>query len=312
MSSPSEPASGPNTQPVGPSRPVTPDLLREWGLPDPGRSKKTRGRVMVVGGSRRSPGAVLLAAEAALRVGAGRLGLVVPGSIEAAMGVAMPEAAVYPLPIRATEPIDDRAGNEVDAADAVLVGPGFDDAPQTRTTILAVAARDVDCLVLDAFALGVLPQIDRAALPATLILNPNEEEAAILLGRELSEDAAGDDDAERSNRDPTGRAADLVEIARRYDAIVNCYGLVASPDGVTWRIDAGGPGLATSGSGDVLAGAIAGFAARGMDPVRAAVWASWAHARAGDRLTERTGMGFLAREVPAELTAAVAEVLRGR
>ena len=311
MSNPREPTPDSHSR-VGPSRSVTPELLREWGVPDPGRSKKTRGRIMVVGGSRRSPGAVLLAGEAALRVGAGRLGLVVPGSIEAAMGVAMPEAGVYPLPTRATEPIDDRAGAEVDAADAVLVGPGFDDAPQTRTTILAVAARDVDCLVLDAFALGVLPQIDRAALPATLILNPNEEEAAILLGRELSEEAGADDDADGGAPDGASRAADLVEIARRYDAVVNCYGLVAGPDGDTWRIDAGGPGLATSGSGDVLAGAIAGFAARGMDPVRAAVWASWTHARAGDRLTERTGLGFLAREVPAELTAAIAEVLARR
>ena len=60
------------------SEEVTPALLRGWGLPDPGDSKKSRGRVMVVGGSRRSPGAVMLSGEAALRVGAGRVGLVVP------------------------------------------------------------------------------------------------------------------------------------------------------------------------------------------------------------------------------------------
>ena len=61
-----------------PSEDVTPELLRAWGLPDPGDSKKSRGRVIVVGGSRRTPGAAVLAGEAALRVGAGRLGLVVP------------------------------------------------------------------------------------------------------------------------------------------------------------------------------------------------------------------------------------------
>ena len=130
-------------------------------------------------------------------------------------------------------------------------------------------------------------------LPDTLILNPNEEEAAILLGRDPGED----------------RAADLLEIARRFEAVVNCYGVVATPDGGTWDVPAGGPGLGTSGSGDVLAGAIAGFAARGVEPARAAVWGSWAHARAGDRLTERAGIGFLARELPAELTLAVREAL---
>ena len=81
-----------------PSEPVTPDLLRAWGLPDPGDSKKSRGRVMVVGGSRRSPGAVLLAGEAALRVGAGRLGWSSPRPIEGQLGAALPEAAVFAPP----------------------------------------------------------------------------------------------------------------------------------------------------------------------------------------------------------------------
>ena len=272
---------------------VTTDLLREWGLPDPGDSKKSRGRVMVVGGSRRSPGAVLLAGEAALRVGAGRLGLVVSASVEGQLGVVMPEAAVLPLPERATDPIEGDLRDELSAADAVLVGPGFDDGDQTRDTLLAVADAGASCLVLDAYALGILPDVDRDRLPGALILNPNTEEAAILLEHDPGED----------------RAADLLEIARRYEAVVNCYGVVATPDGRTWDVPGGGPGLGTSGSGDVLAGAIAGFAARGLDPARAAVWGSWAHARAGDRLTERAGIGFLAREIPAELSLAVREAL---
>ena len=274
---------------------VTPGLLREWGLPEPGDSKKSRGRVMVVGGSRRSPGAVLLAGEAALRVGAGRLGLVVSASVEGQLGVLMPESAVIPLPEKATDPLEGDLRDELGSADAVLVGPGFDDADETRETLLAVADAGVSCLVLDAYALGVLPDVDRKRLPETLILNPNIEEAAILLEHEPGAD----------------RAADLLEIARRYEAVVNCYGMVATPDGRTWDVPGGGPGLGTSGSGDVLAGAIAGFAARGLDPARAAVWGSWAHARAGDRLTERAGIGFLAREIPAEIALAVREVLGG-
>lgn len=276
-----------------PSETVTPAVLRDWGMPDPGNSKKTRGRVMVVGGSRRSPGAILLAGEAALRVGAGRLGLVVPLSIEAQIGVVIREAAVFSLPEQATDRLDGNLRDELAAADAVLVGPGFDEPDETRATLEAVADVGVACLVLDAFGLGVLPDIDRALLPETLILNPNEEEAALLLGRALRED----------------RAADLSEIAERYEAVVNCYGLVVSPSGASWRVSAGGAGLGTSGSGDVLAGAIVGLAARGMPAERAAVWASWTHASAGDRLTKHPGLGFLAGDLARELTPVMNDVL---
>jgi len=274
------------------SETVTPDLLRGWGLPDPGNSKKTRGRVMVVGGSRRSPGAILLAGEAALRVGAGRLGLVVPLSIEAQIGVVIREAAVFALPEQATDPIEGHLRDELAAADAVLVGPGFDEPDETRATLEAVADSDVSCLVLDAFALGVLPDVERGRLPEALVLNPNEEEAARLLGRDLRED----------------RVADLTEIAERYAAVVNCYGTVVTSTGESWDVPHGGAGLGTSGSGDVLAGAIAGMAARGLSPERAAVWASWAHALAGDRLTRDPGLGFLAGDLARELTPTIASV----
>ena len=267
-------------------------VLRGWGLPDPGDSKKSRGRVMVVGGSLRSPGAVMLAGEAALRVGAGRLGLVTPLSINERLGVAVPEAAVFPLPARAGDALEGALAQELQSADTVLVGPGFDDADETRLTLLSVAEAGVSTLVLDAFAIGVLPDVDRNLLPRALILNLNLEEAEILLGREPSSD----------------RSSDLVEIARQYEAVVHCYGDIAVADGSTWKVQGGGVGLGTSGSGDVLAGAIAGFAARGVEPARAAVWGSWTHARAGDRITERVGIGFLARDIPPELTLALAEV----
>lgn len=274
--------------------PVTPQLLREWGLPDPGDSKKSRGQVIVVGGSRSTPGAVLLAGEAALRVGAGRLGMLVPPAAEPGLGTVMPEAAVLLLPTRASDPIGDDVADELESADAVLIGPGFDDPDQTRGTLLAVAEPGMKCLILDAFALGVLPDFPREDLPEALILNPNHEEAGILLGRDLSDDPV----------------ADLLELARRFDAVVNCYGVIAAPDGSVWQVGDGGAGLGTSGSGDVLAGAITGFAARGVEPSHAAVWGSWTHARAGDRLTERAGIGFLARELAAELAPALTDAMR--
>lgn len=276
-----------------PSETITPSVLRSWGLPEPGESKKSRGRIIVVGGSRRTPGAVVLAGEAALRVGAGRLGVVVPKSVDAQLGAVIPEAAVFALPDESSEPFSDVVREEIASADAVLVGPGFDDPDQTRATLTRVVECEPPTLVLDAYALGILPDIDRGTLPDRLILNPNTEETAILLGRELGED----------------RIADLVEVAKRYDAVVNCYGDVVDARGSSWHIAAGGPGLGTSGSGDVLAGAIAGMAARGLDPATAAVWGAWVHARAGDRLTSRMGLGFLARDIAAEIPFALHETL---
>lgn len=275
-----------------PSEAVTIELLREWGLPDPGDSKKTRGEVVVVGGSLRTPGAVVLAGEAALRVGAGRLALFVPAPVQDQLGVVIPEAAVRALPASSRSRLPDPLRDAIGSADAVLVGPGFDDPSETRRTLQAVADCEPGCLVLDAFALGVLDRVRRRDLPEMLVLTPNAEEAAILLGRELGDDPV----------------ADLREIARRYDAVVSCYGDVVTPAGESWRVPAGGPGLGTSGSGDVLAGAIAGMAARGVRPEHAAVWGSWVHARAGDRLTERVGLGFLARDIAAELTPVLKEV----
>ena len=248
--------------------------------------------MIVVGGSRRSPGAILLAERPLSGLERADSGCLFE-PIQGQLGLALPEAAVFDLPLDASAPLEGVVRDELESADAVLVGPGFDDADETRATLLTVASLDVTTLVLDAFAIGVLPDVERSRLPRDLVLNPNLDEASILLGRDVRPD----------------RPSDVLEIAERFEAVVNCYGVVASPDGETWRIPGGGPGLGTSGSGDVLAGAITGFVARGTGPVRAAVWGSWAHARAGDRLTRRIGIGFLARDVAAELTRSVADVI---
>lgn len=279
--------------------PVTPDLLREWGLPDPGGSKKARGEAIIVGGSRRSPGAVLLSGEAALRVRAGRVGVAVPREIEPGLGLAMPEAGIYALP-EGDGPLDDALSSALESADAVLVGTGFADPDTTRSALDAVAEAGVAVLVVDAFALGVLGDVERSILPEKLIINANAEEAALLLGRDLRGGAEEGDGAER--------VADIREIAERYRAVVHCYGVVAAPDGRSWRAESGGPGLGTAGSGDVLAGAITGFAALGMPIERAAVWGGWTHARAGDNVEEQVGVGFLARDLLPELTTVVSDL----
>lgn len=280
---------------------VTPDLLRGWPLPEAGESKYGRGQVVVVGGARRSPGAAALAAEAALRVGAGRLTVATAASVAPQLAISLPECGVAFL----LETDDGHivggdlgpATSDLESADCVLVGPGLDDADQAAATVRSVieAVSDEAVVVIDAFGLGALPGLvdEVQALRGRLILTPNRQEAGILLGRE-----PGDDES-----------ADVIEIADRYGAAVTCYGVVASVDGEVWRIGTGASGLATSGSGDVLGGAVAGLAARGCTPDQAAVWATYGHAAAGDRLSVGVGpLGYLARELLPELPRVLVEV----
>ncbi|CAH0226828.1 Bifunctional NAD(P)H-hydrate repair enzyme Nnr [Microbacterium oxydans] len=269
---------------------VTPELLRRWGLPDPGDSKNSRGTAMVIGGSRLSVGAVVLSGEAVLRVGAGKVGVTTDAAVADVVRIAVPEGGVYESP-PVGEPVDDAWITACEQSDAVLVGPGLDDPQQARAWLRRLAGRDVACLVVDAFAVGVLRDVPRSELPRSLIVNANLDEAALLLGWEVDD-----------------LVADLPQIAEELDAVVHCYSVTAAPSGAVWTMDAGGPGLGTAGSGDVLAGAITGFAARGVSAERAAVWGSWCHARAGDRLAERMGLGFLARELARELPAALRDV----
>lgn len=269
--------------------PVTPELLHRWGLPDPGESKKSRGTAMVIGGSRLSTGAVLLSGEAVLRVGAGKVAVTIDASLTDVVRGAFPEAGVHDSP-RPGEQADAAWVAACEGADAVLVGPGLADPDTARDWLRRLADRQIECLVIDAFAVGVLREVPRGELPSSLVVNANLDEAEILLGRPV-------DDLFR----------DLPELAGELDAVIHCYSAVAAPTGEVWELGAGGAGLGTAGSGDVLAGAITGFAARGLAPERAAVWGAWAHARAGDRLAERKGLGFLARELVGELPAAILE-----
>ena len=255
MSVPSEPTT------------VTPRLLRQWGLPDPGDSKNSRGTAMIIGGSPLSAGAVVLAAEAALRVGAGKVAVTTDAAIAYVVRITVPEAGIYESP-GADEPTPDALSTAFDGADAVLVGPGLDDPEHAAEWLRRLAGHDIACLVVDAFAVGAVREVPRSDLPRSLIINANLDEAELLLGRPVDD-----------------LFSDLRPLARELDAVIHCYSAVVAPSGAVWRLDVGGPGLGTAGSGDVAAGTITGFAARGLDPERAAVWGAWAHAVSYTHLT---------------------------
>lgn len=280
--------------------PVTPAFLRNWPLPKSSGSKHERGNVLVIGGARRTPGAAMLAGIASLRVGAGRLTLAVGESSATAVAVAIPESGVLGLPESTAGAVlaSGLSAIEKDIANAscILAGPGLDDPGQAGALLraLALLAPTDTPVILDAFALGPLPKVREAgeALAGRLMLTPNTTEAGFLLGRDAG--------------DPSDDAA---EIADRFGAVVNLMDVVAEPGGRRWQITTGPVGLATSGSGDVLAGALAGIRARGADAEQAACWAGYLHAAAGDRLAARVGpVGFLASEILDELPALLAEL----
>ncbi|MFE4226630.1 NAD(P)H-hydrate dehydratase [Arthrobacter sp. NPDC056886] len=289
---------------------VTPTLLRAWPLPDGGSGKDDRGSVLVIGGARRTPGAALLAGVAALRAGAGRLTLAVADSVAVPLAVALPEAGVLGLPeTTAGTVVGSAAGSlaaELETADAVLVGPGLDDKDQTTALLrelLKATPANQPCFVLDAFALASLPELDDELAPwaCRLILTPNITEAGILLGRDV-------EDLHRQ----------LPEVADKYQAVVSCQGVIAEPRSSgraaasgtgLWEITTGHSGLGTSGSGDVLSGAITGLRARGTTDAQAACWGTHLHAAAGDRLASRLGgLGYLARELNEELPPLMMEL----
>ena len=278
---------------------ITPRLLRSWALPEPGSSKYERGSVLVVGGATTTPGAVALAGLGALRVGAGHLSAAVAQPAAIPLAVALPESGVSPLPATDTGSVSgdrvDLIADQLRRADVVVVGPGLD-SPEGTVRLLEglVPLLGADTgLLLDAFALGSLPRLaSPIERPGRLLLTPNDQEASRLLERPF--EATPDE---------------VVEIATRYDAVVACHDLVATPAGELWRIGSGHAGLATSGSGDVLSGAIAGIWARGASPEQAACWGKHLHTTAGDRLAARVGpLGFLAREIIDELPAVLREL----
>lgn len=284
---PAEPA--PADRP-GDVRVVTTQLLRSWAPhePEDGGDKHSRGTVAVVGGGTSTPGAVLLAGLAALRVGAGRLQVITVDTTSVALAVTLPEAMVSGLPADAHGSVDpdatDRLVDELGGAGTVVLGPGLsgDGVPTLLRRLLPRLGDDVT-LVLDAVALPALAQAPELLEPlaARTVLTPNAGELAALLdGEQLEEQAA------------------CTAVVQRYGAVVSGRGWVVSPDGRTWREEAGGIGLGTSGSGDVLAGLVGGMLARGAEPAQAAVWGQYLHAAAGDRLAAQLGrLGFLAREL---------------
>lgn len=290
---------------VGDTSPVDVDdaCLRGWPLPQPdgASDKEERGRVLVIAGSREMPGALILAANAALHAGAGKLVVATGASVAILVATALPEARVIALAETGAGGIApgsvERVREFLAHVDAVLIGPGMQDEPAVCDFCAELLDHlSTPVLVLDAAAMGVVmgstPRVQRFS--HSTILTPHAGELAHLTGS----------DKQKICEQPA-RAATTA--ARRWNAIVALKGattFIAAPDRSLWCHSGGNVGLAISGSGDVLAGLIAGVASRGASAEQAAVWGVALHARAGERLAARSGpLGYLARDLSAEVPA---------
>jgi hydroxyethylthiazole kinase-like uncharacterized protein yjeF len=288
---------------------LTPEVLRGMPLPQPDAkagSKDARGGALLVAGSRELPGAALLAANAVLRAGAGRLRVATGRSLALAFGLAMPEAMVIGLPETANGGLRPGVGRLLSSRAAIcrslLIGPGLSGDAGTRDVVRTLLTAHPDKpAILDAGALSDLeahrPFLQERTGPT--LLTPHAGEMARLLGRDRAAIEA----------DPLGAAREAAQTFRATVIMKGADTHVVSPDGEAWLHRGGHVGLATSGSGDVLAGILAGLLARGAESTVAALWGVYLHGAAGRRLAREEGpLGFLARDLPAQVPGLMAEL----
>lgn len=217
--------------------------------------------------------------------------IAVPSSIALYVATAIPEALVVALDERRGEIVRRAASRileQAESADAVVLGPGMA-ATQSAPLICDVLKKLQKPVVLDAGGLSACPLA--GDLRGLAVLTPHAGEMATLLHRKRGE-------IEADPRHFAGLAA------QQFNAVVALKGRqthIATPQGRHFVNREGHVGLATSGSGDALAGVIAGILARGVDFPAATAWGVYLHASAGRALGRRMGVGFLAHELLAEI-----------
>ena len=261
-----------------------------------GGHKGSFGHVLVVAGSEGKTGAACLAADGALRAGAGLVTVAAPRALHDSFEAKLKEAMSHPLEDAGSAALIPAAVEallrEAATRDALVVGPGLGRSPGTVEALerLLSSARTpavVDADGLNAF--GGRPEALRG--PGPRMLTPHPGEMARLLSRETGE----------VQRD---RVAAARELAARSGAVVVLKGartVTAAPDGEVRVNPTGGPGLATGGTGDVLAGAAGALLAAGLSPFEAGALAAYLHGLAAEPLGS---VGVLAGEVARELPAA--------
>ncbi len=253
------------------------------------------GHCVVVAGQPETPGAAVLSALGALRGGAG---LVSWATDDATLARAPSRAPELMLRLRGDQDAAQWASSALEGADACVVGPGLgtgDDAVELLSELFRRASVPL-CLDADALnSMAARPSLwDDMHTP--LVLTPHPKEMARLLGS----------DVEAVQRD---RFAAALQVAMRHECVVVLKGagtVIASPDGALCVLDVGNPGMASGGTGDVLAGMIGALLAQGLEPERAARLGALLHGCAGDVAAERRSQTAM---TATDLLDAVGDVL---
>ena len=258
--------------------------------------KGTFGRALLISGSYGKMGAAILASRACMRAGVGLLTVHAPECGYVPLQTAVPEAMVLG---GAGEAIV-RQSPDVEGYNAIGVGPGLGQAPDTAKMLSALFQKAEAPMVLDADALNLLSTHRHLleAMPRNAILTPHPKELARLTGESVG----------------SWQRLDLQRaFARRYGIVLVAKGAhttITLPDGRTFFNCTGNPGMATAGSGDVLTGIILGLLAQGLEPHQAAVLGVYLHGRAGDLAARTHGeYAMIASDIIAHQGAAIEQLM---
>ena len=285
------------------------DLVRHYLLPRPADAHKGKfGHVLIIGGSKRMPGAPVLAAKGALKGGAGLVTLGLGQSLAAHATAKLPEAMLLPLPEGANGEIAALAAAQVLRAangKILAIGPGLGRSPETAAFVKQLFGQLPSAAVIDADALYALKDakelVANAAQP--VIITPHPGEAAYL----LSVDAA---------EVQTNRLRYAEQLAKEWRAVVLLKGhrtVIATPEGRIFVNPTGNPALSAGGSGDVLTGLLAALLAQGLAPGLAAAVGAYLHGLAGDIAAQQlSDAGVLASEIADRLPLARQAILTGK
>ena len=269
--------------------------------------KATRGKLLVIGGSARLPGAILLCARAALRTGCGTVRVAAPQSVVTNIGVACPELMVLPLPETPAGTIAPAAlqvlAEQYEACDAAVIGPGLDENEETAQFAHDFAAQCPLPTLLDASAM--LAASTCSTFPAPRIWTPHDGEMQTLLKREFDEDERPKLARDWAKRMANGAASTCTLKGRET--------FIANNEDECFRNTRGTRGLGTAGSGDVLSGVMGSLLAQGNDATTAAIYGVYLHALAGEDAARTIGAdGLLASDFEERLPFVLRELKRRR
>ncbi len=292
---------------------ITDDYVKTM-LPQRPRSahKGTFGRVLVCAGSINYIGAAYLACEGAIRVGAGLVTLAVARSLQPILAAKLTEVTYVPLPESEPGFIDSAAyevlHEQLAGYDVLLMGCGLSQHPSVmefiRNSLFEMPLSLSPALVLDADALNTLAQTQEwwQRLNQNAILTPHPGEMARLSGLTVDE----------IERDRLRVARDQAALWGKTVVLKGAHTVVASPSGEAKISPVANPGLASAGTGDVLAGAIAGVMAQGLKPLAAASCGVYLHGAAGESVGAKLGdAGIIASDLLPTLPKVIKKIKEG-